>query len=69
MFKLEKKSFSDDSVLTGEIQRLIFGRLALIFLLLIAGWWWTSSYLQTSDKNFPDELFFLFLFSIGLTIF
>ena len=68
MFKLEKKSFSDDSVLTGEIQRLIFGRLAFIFLLLIAGWWWTSSYLQIPDKIFPDELFFLFLYSIGLTI-
>lgn len=69
MFKLEKKSFSDDAVLTEKIQWLIFGRLALIFLLFIAGWWWTSSYLQIPDNFFPDGLFFLFLFSIGLTIF
>src|SRR4051812_39688684 len=50
-----------------RIQGLIFGRLALIFLLLLASWWWTASYLQHSEGPVPIGLFLFFLVSIGLT--
>ncbi len=48
-------------------QRLIFGRLALIFLLLLASWWWTGSYLSPATGSFPTSLFLFFLISITLT--
>jgi two-component system sensor histidine kinase PilS (NtrC family) len=50
-----------------RMQRLIFGRLALIFLLLLASWWWTGSYLQERTGTFPTSLFLFFLVSIALT--
>src|SRR5688500_11734582 len=50
-----------------RMQRLIFGRLALIFLLLMASWWWTGSYLQERSGSFPTSLFSFFLVSIALT--
>jgi two-component system sensor histidine kinase PilS (NtrC family) len=49
------------------MQRIIFGRLALIFLLLLASWWWTGSYLQQETGTFPTSLFLFFLVSITLT--
>jgi two-component system sensor histidine kinase PilS (NtrC family) len=49
------------------IQGLIFGRMALIFVLLLASWWWTGSYLQQSTGTFPTGLFLFFLVSIALT--
>jgi len=51
----------------ANIQRLIFGRLALIFLLLLASWWWTGSYLDQTGRPFPTSLFLFFLVSIALT--
>src|SRR6188474_2557453 len=50
-----------------RMQRIIFGRLALIFLLLLASWWWTGSYLSQTTGEFPTSLFFFFLVSIALT--
>src|SRR5688572_18660884 len=50
-----------------RMQRLIFGRLTLIFLLLLASWWWTGSYLQQPANRFPTSLFLFFLVSITLT--
>ena len=49
------------------MQRIIFGRLALIFLLLLASWWWTGSYLRPATGTFPTSLFLFFLVSISLT--
>jgi two-component system sensor histidine kinase PilS (NtrC family) len=50
-----------------RMQRIIFGRLALIFLLLLASWWWTGSYLRPATGTFPTSLFLFFLVSISLT--
>jgi hypothetical protein len=50
-----------------KMQRLIFGRLAIVFLLLLASWWWTNSVLEQSIAVFPTRLFLFFLVSIGLT--
>lgn len=50
-----------------RMQRIIFGRLTLIFLLLLASWWWTGSYLQQETGAFPTSLFLFFLVSITLT--
>jgi two-component system sensor histidine kinase PilS (NtrC family) len=50
-----------------RMQRIIFGRLALIFLLLLASWWWTGSYLQQETGAFPTSLFLFFLVAITLT--
>src|SRR6478735_1389624 len=50
-----------------RMQRLVFGRLALLFLLLLASWWWTGSYLEQSTGAFPTGLFLFFLVSITLT--
>ena len=46
---------------------LIFGRLAVIFMLLLASWWWNYSYLELSNATFPVGLFLFFLCSLGLT--
>jgi two-component system sensor histidine kinase PilS (NtrC family) len=53
--------------LIKKIQGLIFGRLALIFLLFLASWWWTNTYLHLSPDFFPVHLFYLFVFSLFLT--
>ena len=60
-------SLDDGTERPDLIQRLILGRLALIFILLLASWWWTSSYLQQPIEAFPTSLFLLLLVSIGLT--
>lgn len=49
------------------VQRMIIGRLALIFFLLLASWWWTGSYLEQTGGPFPTGLFVFFLASIALT--
>jgi len=50
-----------------RMQRLLFGRLALVFLLLLGSWWWIGSYLRPSNGSFPTGLFLFFLVSIALT--
>ena len=50
-----------------RMQRLLFGRLALVFLLLLGSWWWLGSYLRPSNGAFPTGLFLFFLVSIALT--
>jgi two-component system sensor histidine kinase PilS (NtrC family) len=69
MFKPTKNSslFDADNPV-GKIKGLIFGRVALIFLLLLANWWWNSSYLELPEENFPGGLFLIFLFSLALTL-
>ena len=59
---------ADSDNLAGKINGLIFGRIALIFLLLLASWWWNTSYLELKEANFPGGLFLIFLFSLGLTV-
>ncbi len=67
MNQSETESPSDVITISTKIQRLILGRLALIFLLLLASWWWTHNYLELSAAFFPIQLFLLFIFSIFLT--
>ena len=50
-----------------RMQRLIFGRLALVFVLLLASWWWKGSYLDERTGVFPTGLFLFCLVSIALT--
>ena len=50
-----------------RMQRLIFGRLALIFVLLMASWWWKGSYLNEQTGAFPTSFFWFFLVSILFT--
>ena len=49
------------------MQRLLFGRLALMCLLLLGSWWWVGSYLQPSNGTFPTGLFIFFLVAFALT--
>ena len=64
----ESKAFSPQEPARLErMQRLIFGRMTLIFLLLLASWWWTGSYLGKVSDKFPTSLFLFFLISIALT--
>lgn len=51
-----------------KLQNLIIGRLVVSFLLLVSAWLWKSGHLPLSFENFPQELFFFFLISVGLTI-
>ena len=50
-----------------SIHGLIFGRMALVFVVLLACWWWTGSYVQPSTGTFPTGLFLFFLVSIAIT--
>jgi two-component system, NtrC family, sensor histidine kinase PilS len=50
-----------------RMQRLIFGRLTFIFLMLLASWWWAGNYLPQSTGKFPTSLFLFFIVSISLT--
>src|SRR5436309_1546350 len=50
-----------------RMQQIIFGRLALIFILLLASWWWTGSYLHQTIGAFPTGLFLFFLVALALT--
>ncbi len=54
--------------MTRKLQNLIIGRLLTIFLLLVASWVWNSGRLKLSFDEFPRDLFFVFLISVGLTI-
>ena len=50
------------------MQTLIIGRLMVIFFLLVASWVWNSGRLRLSFDQFPQDLFLVFLTSVGLTI-
>ena len=50
-----------------SVHTLIFGRMALVFVLLLASWWWAGSYVEPSNGAFPTGLFLFFLVSIALT--
>lgn len=56
-----------DPFLAGRIQKLILGRLGLIFLLLLASWWWNNSFSPQSVDAFPSGLFLFLMFAIGLS--
>ena len=61
MLKLTKNPhLADSDNLAGKLKGLIFGRLALIFLLLLASWWWNTSYLELKEAHFPGGLFLIF---------
>jgi two-component system sensor histidine kinase PilS (NtrC family) len=68
MFKLTKNSpLSEPDSPAGKIKGLIFGRIALIFLLLLANWWWNTNYLGLEAVNFPGGLFVIFAAALALT--
>jgi len=50
-----------------SMQRVIFGRLAFICLLLLASWWWVGAYLNRLSGAFPTSLFLFFLVALALT--
>ena len=56
-----------ESGTAARIERLIFGRLALVFVLLLASWWWTGSYLRQTSATFPTSLFLFFVVAVALT--
>jgi two-component system sensor histidine kinase PilS (NtrC family) len=56
-----------DDAFAAKMRRLIFGRIAAIFLLLLASWWWTDGYAHISIDGFPGRLPLLFVVSIALT--
>ena len=64
---LETRSIIDAEAISVKMRGLIFGRLALIFVLLVASWWWTNTYLEFSVESFPTSLFILFIVSVLLT--
>jgi two-component system sensor histidine kinase PilS (NtrC family) len=51
-----------------RIQTLIIGRLLAIFLLLVTSWFWSSGTINLSFENVPQDVFLVFLVSVGLTI-
>ncbi len=63
----EFQTLSNTTAFTDKIRWLIFGRLALIFMLFMSSWWWTHNYLGLSTDFFPVSLFLLFTFSLFLT--
>jgi len=65
---LEQNAVLDAETPILKIRRLIYGRLAIVFLLLLTSWWWTSN-IDYSLASFPHRLFLLFLFAIALTLF
>lgn len=65
MFRLDEKDFPAKA---QKVQTLIIGRLLTIFLLLVAGWIWHNGQLKLSFAAFPQDLFMVFLISVGLTI-
>src|SRR6476619_4372466 len=50
-----------------SMQRVIFGRLAFICVLLLASWWWVGAYLNKLSGAFPTSLFLFFLIALALT--
>jgi len=52
---------------TDSIHGLIFGRLALLFVLLLGSWWWAGSYLPQPSGTFQTSLFLFFFVSVALT--
>lgn len=68
MFSLNEKATSSNSGQTLQMQTLIIGRLMVIFVLMVTSWIWNSGRLQLSFEKFPQDLFLVFLISVGLTI-
>lgn len=65
---LDENSSVPNSSNLQRMQTLIIGRLMVIFLLLVASWTWNSGRLRLSFDQFPQDLFLVFLISVGLTI-
>ncbi len=51
----------------SRLQKLIIGRLGLIFVLFLASWWWNNSFLPGTDDPFPVRLFLFLLFAVGIS--
>ena len=68
MFSLNEKASSSNSGQTLQMHTLIIGRLMVIFILLVTSWIWNSGQLQLSFEKFPQDVFLVFLISVGLTI-
>ena len=65
MFRLKEREYLSKA---QRVQTLIIGRLMAIFLLLVSGWIWHNGQLKLSFTTFPQDLFMVFLISVGLTI-
>src|SRR5688572_14008350 len=68
MISLDETTVAANSTQIQRIQTLIIGRLLVIFILLVATWVWYSGAIRLSFDAFPQDLFFVFLISVGLTI-
>ena len=63
MFSVNEKKVV---VKTRQIQTLIVGRLAVIFLLLLVGWILDGGHLDFTPATFPRDIFFVFVTSTAL---
>ncbi len=66
MPSISPAAVSDAEPESARVRALIYGRLALIFVLLLASWWWTTGFLDRTIE-FPDTLFLFFASSVGLS--
>ena len=68
MPKSGKEHFAEETGTADKIQLLIFGRLALIFLLLFFGWLWTGNDLNLLTSEFSGKLVLFFGAVGGLSV-
>ena len=68
MNSLDEKVFSANTKLEQSVQRLIIGRLFVIFIILVASWLWDSGELKLSFDTFPRSFFLAFVAAVGLTL-
>lgn len=62
------RQYLEEPILYGKALRLIFGRVALIFLLLITNLWRTSGVGDLAGGDSPDHLLILFSAIVVLTV-
>ena len=73
MSESESRALHADPDLQDRVQRLIFGRMGLIFLLLLAYWWRTAGHYALMDApearplTREDELLLFFSITLGLS--
>lgn len=67
MFSLDEKN--SESKLSQQVFTLIIGRLLIVLMLLIGAWVWNSGFANLSLTEFPQGLLYVFVASVGFTIF
>jgi len=68
MTKSTKQNSPETTTDSSKIQTLIFGRLALTFLIVVVSWLWVNYYTDLPIDSFPGRLFWVFFLTIGLTL-